>query len=434
MYKILAFASIVIGCAFVAKAQPISPAFGVNEAGLEMGSGSRAWYNYAVPDPTYMLKQGVAIIRVPFTLERLQPVPFSALNQNYLGYITSIVQQNATSNVMTVLDIHNYGYISNDGTSREIGVDPVGTAEYLDEVTKLAAAVRGQPLVAIGLMNEPHVQTCAQLAQVWQSAINVIRGAGFDGQITVPPTNWSHADTFVSSGCAGLFEQLLDPEQNLVFEIHNYLDPYQSGTYRQPIASPNVGTQQLEDAIAWAKKYSMKLYVGETGTPSDPASIAALNNELTTISANPGQFWGVTLWAASPWWPVTYNLRLDPVNGVPQPQMVLLQNFLSPPPAALVVDLTKGNIQQNTPYSISIDGLPFATEATNTATLIGQISSGKHIATVTLQTSNVGNGSVGLPNGTVYFVSSTLNGHAVRVSNRKLSRLQPTTYITFTKD
>ncbi len=372
-------------------AHAATPLFGVNLSGLEMGSGTKANYDYAVPSPTYMDGQNVAVIRLPFKIERLQPTADGAFNAAYLGYINNIVAANLKASVYTVLDPHDFGYISNDGTTREIAVDPTGTAEYLNFIQALAQSFRGVPLVAIGLMNEPHGQTCAQLTPVWQEAITAIRSTGFSGPIMVPPTAWSAALSLVSSGCAADFLTLSDPANNLVFEVHSYLDPDDSGTYAQPIASTAIGTQRLTSAIAWATQNHERLYLGETGSPPDTYSVSALDNELQTIKANPSVFWGVTLWSSGPWWPTTYAMRLDPVNGVAQPQMVDLAKYLSKP-EALILTMAEDAYQGNAQYSVKLDGkavststemLTIAGDVPDMITLPGPFFAGAHAVTVT---------------------------------------------------
>ena len=399
-----------------------APLFGVNLSGLEMGHGLTEAGQWTVPDPTYMLSQRVSVIRLPFDLERLQPAALGPLDPNYLGDITSIMAENAAAKVMTVLDPNNYGYIWTDSTasSQAIGVVAEATADYLDVMTKLAAAVRGKPLVAIGLMNEPHAQTCAQLAPVWQAAINAIRGAGFTGVITVPGTDWQHSDTFVSTGCAALLSSLTDAQNNLVFEMHNYLDPGESGQYQHPIASPGVGAQQLAPAIAWARQTGNRLFVGETGTPGDPTSLAALRDELVAVADAPDVFWGLAMWGAGPWWPVDYNLRLDPVGGVAEPQMVLFSQFLNDP-SAVVLYLAEDAWSGDAQYAISLDGTVVSgpraetvtrfSGQTDAVTITGPFTSGSHHLTVTFL--NDAYGGTTATDRNLYLVGATFDGAAL---------------------
>jgi endoglucanase len=400
-------------------AQAATPLFGVNLSGLEMGSGLTEAGQWTVPDPTTMLGEHVQLIRLPFDLERLQPTALSPLDPNYLGDITSILDENAAAQVVTVLDPNNYGYIWTDSTasSQAIGIVPEATADYLDDVTRLAAAVRGRPLVAIGLMNEPHTQTCAQLAPVWQQAITAMRGAGFTGVLSVPATNWQHASDFVSSGCASLFATLTDPQNNLVFEVHNYLDPGQSGRYAQPIASPDIGSVQLAPAIAWARASGARLFVGETATPPDPQSLAALTDELTTIKDSPDVFWGVAMWGAGPWWPPTYNLRLDPINGVIQPQMTLLDQFAATP-SSVVLTLVEDAWSGDARYLLTLDGQPLpgpraepVTRSSGQADLVtipGPFTTGTHHLTVTFL--NDAYGGSPSTDRNLYLIGATLDG------------------------
>ncbi len=422
-------------------ARAATPMFGVNLSGLEMGHGLTEAGQWTVPDPTGMLSQRVEIIRLPFKLERLQPTALGALDPNYLGDLTSIMAENEAAKAMTVLDPHNDGYIWTDSTasSQAIGIVPEATSDYLDVMTKLATAVRGKPLVAIGLMNEPHTQTCPQLLPVWQQAITNMRAAGFTGVITVPATDWQHADNFVASGCAALFATLTDPQNDLVFEVHNYLDPGQSGQYLYPVAAPNVGAVQLAPAIAWARQTGQRLFVGETGTPGDPTSLAALGDELTTINDAPDVFWGVTMWGAGPWWPVTYNLRLDPVNGVPEPQMTLLGEYLTDP-SAVVLYLAEDAYAGDAQYALTLDGTMLAGPRTETTTrfsgqtdavtIPGPFSSGQHQLTVTFL--NDAYGGSPSTDRNLYLVGATFDGAALPTSFVAMGATGSSATVTFT--
>ncbi len=431
-------AGLILAASACARATPL---FGVNLSGLEMGHGLVETGQWTVPDPTTMLADGVGIIRLPFKLERLQPTALGPLDPAYLGDLTSIMAENAAARAMTVLDPHNYGYIWTDSTasSQAIGTVAEATADYLDVITKLATAMRGKPLVAIGLMNEPHTQTCTQLLPVWQQAIADIRGAGFTGVITVPATDWQHADNLVASGCAALSGALRDPQNNLVFEIHNYLDPGQSGQYRLPVAASDVGSLQLAPAIAWARQTGQRLFVGETGTPADAASLAALRDELTTIADAPDVFWGVTMWGAGPWWPVTYNLRLDPVDGVQQPQMTLMEQFLSNP-SAVVLYLVEDAYQGDARYALTLDGIALAGPRTETTTrfsgqtdavtIPGPFASGPHRLTVTFLNDAYGDSPSTDRN--LYLVGATLDGAALPNSFAAMGANGSSASVTFT--
>ena len=430
-------AALVFSIAAPEAVNAATPLFGINLAGLEMGVGATANYDFAIPDPTYMESQNVGVMRLPFTIERLQPSANGAFNVAYLGYITSIIKANTASNVYTVLDPHDYGYISNDGSIREIGVDPIGTANYLNFIAALASASRGLPLLAIGLMNEPHNQTCSQLTPVWQRAISTIRATGFSGPIMVPPTNWSHADTFVSSGCGTSFLSLTDPANNLVFEIHNYLDPNQTGTYTQAIAAVGTGSQQLGSVISWAIANDQRLFVGETGSPPDTYSVSALDNELQTIRNHPDVFWGVSLWASSPWWLPTYVMRLDPVNGVPEPQMVELSKYLARP-EALIVGMVEDAYDGDAEYTLSLDGQVTVRSVERTSrvggvpdlvTLTGPFSSGAHTLRVTFLNDLYGDAANADRN--LYVAGATFDGVALPTPFTELLTTGSSTTIGF---
>lgn len=287
------FFAALLGSTTLAQAVPL---FGINDSGLEFGSAvipGKANTNFASPSPAYYLGLGVKVVRVPYQIRRLQSAPGAALTAAYLGYLQGIASADTAGGAVTVIDPHGFGTIG----SEDITIEP-GTTDYIDHISRVAEAFAGQPKVALGLMNEPHQQSDAAYLPVWNAAITAIRAAGFTGVVVVPRTAYSSP---VGMSAASPFP-IVDPLKNWVLEIHCYPDPDDSGTFNAAIASATVGSDRLAGAIAWSKASGVKLFLGEFGTPSDAASIAALHSMYATINANPGVFWG-----AGPWWATTYK-------------------------------------------------------------------------------------------------------------------------------
>jgi endoglucanase len=309
--------------AAAATAAPSSILWGVAESGLELGKGTKAGTNYSIPNPAYYLQHHVRLIRLPFQISRLQPQPQGPLDPAFLRAMKTIVQVDQAHGVVTVIDPHAYGFYNIDGRPADILKDPAAAADYVELMGRIGAAFAHDD-VAIGLMNEPHTGPDFAYANIWNRAIAAIRAAGFSGTIIVPHAHWSNAaDLSPARPYSG---HIVDPRNNWVLEVHLYLDPDSTGTYRHPVANEQIGRDRLSGAIAWSRKSGIKLFLGETGAPPDALGLSALRVVLNEVAAAPDVFWGIALWGAGAWWKPNYPMRLDPVNGVEQPQFVALEN------------------------------------------------------------------------------------------------------------
>jgi endoglucanase len=302
--------------------------WGVAESGLELGRGMKAGTNYAIPDPSYYLQHHVRLIRLPFQIGRLQPEPQGPLDPAFVETMKRIVQRDEAHGAVTVLDPHGYGFYNINGRPFDILKDPAAAADYVDLMRRIGATFAHDD-VAIGLMNEPHTGSDVAYAVIWNRAIAAIRAAGCPGTILVPHAHWSNAaDISPERPFTG---HIVDPLHNWVLELHLYLDPDSTGTYRQPVANAGIGRQRLSGAIAWSRQNGVKLFLGETGAPSDSLGLSALQGVLTEVAAAPDVFWGIALWGAGPWWKPNYPMRLDPIDGVARPQFVALEKTFSEP-------------------------------------------------------------------------------------------------------
>ena len=87
----------------------------------------------------------------------------------------------------------------------------------------------------------------------------------------------------------------MDPGHNWVLELHSYLDPDDTGTYRKPVGSSTIGAERLAGAIAWSRQAGVRLFLGETGAPPDAAGLAAFQTMLAQISSAPDVFWALPM-------------------------------------------------------------------------------------------------------------------------------------------
>ena len=323
--------------------------WGVAESGLELGRGTRAGTNYSVPDPSYYLRHDVRLIRLPFQLSRLQPQPQAPLDPAFIRAIKTIVHLDQGHGAVTVLDPHGYGFYDVAGKPADILKDPAAAADYVDLMRRIGVAFAHDD-VAIGLMNEPHTGSDAAYAVIWNQAIAAIRGAGFTGTILVPHAHWSNAaDLSPERPFTG---HIIDPLHNWVLELHLYLDPDSTGTYRQPVANAGIGRQRLAGAIAWSRQSGVKIFLGETGAPADSVGMSALHGVLNDVAAAPEVFWGIALWGAGAWWKPNYPMRLDPIDGVARPQFVALEDTFVPQ----LLYFAKPAGQASAEVTVSVDG------------------------------------------------------------------------------
>jgi endoglucanase len=235
----------------------------------------------------------------------------------------TIVHLDQSHGAVTVLDPHGYGFYAVKGKSEDLLRNPAAAAAYVDLMRRIGVAFAHDD-VAIGLMNEPHTGSDIAYSAVWNEAIAALRGAGYSGTILVPHAHWSNAaDINPERPFTG---RIVDPLHNWVLELHLYMDPDSSGTYRRPVANADVGRQRLSGAIAWSRQSGIKLFLGETGAPPDHLGLSALDGVLHAVAAAPDVFWGIALWGAGAWWKPDYPMRLDPIDGAARPQFAALEN------------------------------------------------------------------------------------------------------------
>ncbi len=105
-----------------------------NLAGGEFspGPGKRFGHDYIYPSTNeinYYASKGFGIIRMPFDLTRIYPIPYSSLNTTEIGYMNLVVDYCMSKGMRVILDPHNYDYIydSRTGTQRKIGTDDEAT-------------------------------------------------------------------------------------------------------------------------------------------------------------------------------------------------------------------------------------------------------------------------------------------------------------------
>jgi endoglucanase len=170
-----------------------------------------------------------------------------------------------------MIDIHNFarwdGQIIGQG-----GPTDEQFASFWGQIARKYAA---NNKIIFELMNEPHDLDIAIWAQTCRKAVTAIRDAGAMSQmILLPGTDFDSATTLVSSGSVDALLAITNPDgstDNLLLDIHKYLDEDNSGTHAA-CTTDNVGA--FTTVANYLRSKGRKGLISETGASGD-ASVSA---------------------------------------------------------------------------------------------------------------------------------------------------------------
>jgi endoglucanase len=307
---------------------------GTNLSGAEFAPGTLpgtfgSTYTYPThAEVDYFTGKGFRIFRIPFLWERMQPTLEGPLDSTQLGYLTDIVSYATSKGAYAVVDPHNYARYDGlvIGSTSDGGPPAASAADYGDFWAKLAATFASNPHVVFGLMNEPNTMPTELWLADANAAIAAIRQGGARNVIFVPGNAWTGAYSWDASWYgtpnATVMLGVVDPIDNYVFELHQYLDPDSSGT-SSTCASTTVGSQSLMDVTTWLSTHHVRGFLGEFGAAFNPTCMSAVDDMLTFIDQNRDVWAGWTWWSAGPWWG-SYPYSIEPTNGQDAPQLATL--------------------------------------------------------------------------------------------------------------
>ena len=351
---------------------------GVNLSGAEDGDPVTGVENYDYVYPTtaeidYFASLGLNTIRIPVAWQRLQPTEDGPLSTAQISQLQTLVAYAATKGVTVDIDLHNYGA----GFGAEVGTAQTPDSAFANFWSQMATAFENSPNVIFGLMNEPSAQTPAAWAVAAQGAVNAIRATGASQEILVSGSDWDTASSWISSGNAATVGQITDPDNNIVFEVHQYFDTGSSGTSTH-VVSPDVGPESLAAVTQWAEQNGKKLFLGEFGNGTDPLSLTAESNTLNYLNANANVWQGATYWAGGPWMG-NYMFSADQEsNGAEAPQAAVLAAAASKTQTLTIFSgessVAATNAASAAPFSgVIITGADAALNTTATVTLSSQL-------------------------------------------------------------
>ena len=146
-----------------------------------------------------------------------------------------------------------------------------------------------------------------------QAAINGIRASGAKTQpIFIEGNSYTGAWKWTTEN--DNLKTLTDPSDNLVYEMHQYLDSDGSGTAAECV-SASIGRERVQKATQWLKTNGKKGFLGEFGGGVNTQCQEAVNGMLQYMQANSDVWMGAGWWAAGPWWGEEYMYNLEPTDG-----------------------------------------------------------------------------------------------------------------------
>ncbi len=351
--------------------------FGVNLAGADFGASQDNITNfsghgsaYIYPNQTevdYFMSKDMNVIRLPFRWERLQPTLNAEFDPDELRRLTEFVNATTAKGVHVILDPHNYArYRGNI-----IGSSALPYEMFYDFWDRLSRRFQSNPLVIFGLMNEPSRMRTDHWRIAANTGIEAIRDNNATNLILVPGNGWTgghswlknfYADESPNSGQIGPngyrvgsnAEEMLnivDPLNNFMFDIHQYLDSDFAGVVDFCV-SETIGVETLQEVTAWLKRHNHKGFLGEFGGGRGQTCLNALRNMTTFMNDNPDQWIGWSYWAAGPWWGEYFStlepLNLNSGNPIDRPQLAALvftPSKLAPVPPSITFQPSQNRVE-----------------------------------------------------------------------------------------
>ncbi|KAK3393416.1 glycoside hydrolase family 5 protein [Podospora didyma] len=284
---------------------------GVNQSGAEFGNDvfPGTWgKHFTFPDNAAMqtlIGQGYNMFRVAFSMERLTPNTLTgAFDAAYLKNLTATVNYITNAGAYAILDPHNFG--------RFYGNVITDTAAFQTWWTNVAKQYASNSKVIFDTNNEYHDMDQTLVLNLNQVAINGIRAAGATSQyIFVEGNSYSGAWTWTQVNTN--LVSLTDPQNKIVYEMHQYLDSDGSGTSATCVSS-TIGAERIASATAWLRANGKQGIIGEFAGGANSVCQAAVKGLLDHLKANSDVWTGGLWWGGGPWWG-DYIFGYEPPSG-----------------------------------------------------------------------------------------------------------------------
>jgi endoglucanase len=285
---------------------------GVDESGPEFGSGTYPGTygkDFIFPSTTVLgtlMAEGYNIFRLPFAMERMAPSGLTGpLSAAYLANYTAIVNYITNKGGYAVIDPHNFGRYNG-----AIITDTTGFGTFW---SNLAGTFKSNTHAIFDTNNEYNTEDQTLVLNMNQAAINAIRAVGATSQyIFVEGNAWSGAWTWVATNTN--LVALTDPQNKIVYEMHQYLDSDGSGTSATCV-STTIGVERVTSATQWLQQNGKLGIIGEFAGGANSVCLSAVEGMLAYLKANSNVWLGAIWWGGGPWWG-SYIYSFEPPSGV----------------------------------------------------------------------------------------------------------------------
>jgi endoglucanase len=352
---------------------------------MRRGASSTPNLHFMVPrraDVAWLAANGFTRNRLPILWEMLQPMLFDTrasaavralvgepgeFNAHYAQAVTDVLDAHAAVGAKCILDLHNYCRYQDfryqpDGSVNGLGKPPtplhraftedphaiqerifalapgatLTKEHFTDFWTRAARRWKDHPgLAGYGLMNEPHdlpapgglvaTEGGGEDLAIWpayaRAAVQAIRKVDAKTPIYVSGNEWSAAMSMATRNPGFPL-----PGENLVYEVHLYLDAasnghsfdwdtevrkgFSAGVGKRAI-DLDTGVRRLTPAVRWAQAKGLRLALTEIGMPlGDPRWQEAFQRTVTFAVQNGVE---VHSWMGGAHWPI----RNYPIHHVP---------------------------------------------------------------------------------------------------------------------
>ncbi|KAF4759767.1 hypothetical protein N7455_002748 [Penicillium solitum] len=285
--------------------------FGASESGAEFGENNLPGVygtDYIFPDASAIqtLKgKGMNIFRVAFLMERLAPNSLTGeLDAGYLTNLTATVKAITDAGSHAVLDPHNYGRYNGEIIST--------TSDFQTFWKNVAGEFVSNELVIFDTNNEYHDMDQDLVLKLNQAAIDGIREAGAKSQYIFIEGN-SYTGAWTWTKVNDNLKALTDPQDKIVYEMHQYLDSDGSGT-SETCVSTTIGKERVTDATQWLKDNKKVGVIGEFAGGVNDNCKTAITGMLDYLGDNSDVWLGALWWGAGPWWG-DYIFSMEPPSG-----------------------------------------------------------------------------------------------------------------------
>ena len=160
--------------------------------------------------------------------------------------------------------------------------------------------------------NEYHDMDQDLVLKLNQAAIDGIRGAGAKSQYIFVEGN-SYTGAWTWTKVNDNLKALTDPQDKIVYEMHQYLDSDGSGT-SETCVSTTIGKERVTDATQWLKDNKKVGVIGEFAGGVNDNCKTAITGMLDYMGDNSEVWLGALWWAAGPWWS-DYIFSMEPSSG-----------------------------------------------------------------------------------------------------------------------